>query len=219
VSRDLVVLVPDKDIEQTFQGLLDRPQALGIRKVSYDILVHPNRDPGCYHTGPDLLRSYAGEPQRNALIVFDRAWEGAPSEDPATLARNVEDRLRVSWAQRTCFSFDRGRLDMKPTTLDQHIESTPGISGGKPRIAGHRITVQNIAVWHERLGKSADEIAAEYDLTLADVYAALAYYFDHRAEIDQSIAEGRAFAEALRQRTPSKVREKLQAQGADGTAD
>ncbi len=64
---------------------------------------------------------------------------------------------------------------MAMKTLDQHIEVTPGITGGKPRIAGHRITVLNIVVWHERIGKSADEIAAEYDLTLADVYAALAY--------------------------------------------
>ena len=55
-------------------------------------------------------------------------------------------------------------------------EITPGISGGKPRIAGHRITVENIVIWHERLGKSADEIASDYDITLADVYAALAYY-------------------------------------------
>src|SRR5471030_2675676 len=99
---------------------------------------------------------------------------------------------------------------MATKTLDQHIEITPGIAGGKPRIAGHRITVQNIAIWHERMGKSADEIASEYDLTLADVHAALAYYFDHRDEIDRSIVEGEAFAEALRQRTPSKVRQKLQ---------
>src|SRR5262245_8430602 len=70
-------------------------------------------------------------------------------------------------------------------TLDQHIEITPGIAGGKPRIAGHRITVQDIVVWHEWMGRSADEIAAEYNLTLADVYAALAYYFDHRAEMDR----------------------------------
>ena len=105
---------------------------------------------------------------------------------------------------------------METKTLDRHIEITPGIAGGKPRIAGHRITVQNIAVWHERLGKSADEIAAEYDLTLADVYAALAYYFDHRAEIDRSIAEGEAFAEELRRRTPSKLRQKLQERKGDG---
>ena len=97
-------------------------------------------------------------------------------------------------------------------TTDQHIESSPEIAGGKPRLVGHRITVQNIAVWHERMGLCADEIAAEYDLSLADVYAALAYYFDHRSEIDQSIAESDALAEALRQRTPSKVRQKLQEQ-------
>jgi uncharacterized protein (DUF433 family) len=107
---------------------------------------------------------------------------------------------------------------MTTKTLDQHIEITPGIADGKPRIAGHRITVQNIAIWHERMGKSADEIAAEYDLTLADVYAALAYYFDHRDEIDRSIAEGAAFAESLRQRTPSKVQQKLQEQKGDGAA-
>ncbi len=95
--------------------------------------------------------------------------------------------------------------------LDDHIEITPGVAGGKPRITGRRITVQNIAVWHERTGKSADEIATEYDLTLADVYAALAYYFDHREEIDKSIRDGEAFAEALRERTPSKLSRKLAA--------
>ena len=36
----------------------------------------------------------------------------------------------------------------------EHIEITPGICGGKPRIAGHRITVQNIVVWHEQMGMS-----------------------------------------------------------------
>lgn len=108
---------------------------------------------------------------------------------------------------------------MATRTLDAHIEITPGIASGKARIAGRRITVQNIAVWHERLGLSADEIAGEHDLTLADIHAALAYYFGHREEIDRSIREGEAFAEALRQRTPSKVREKIQDSGADGESD
>ena len=93
--------------------------------------------------------------------------------------------------------------------LDQHIEITPGIAGGKPRIAGRRITVQNIAIWHEWMGRSADEIASEYDLTLADVYAALAYYYDHRLEIEKAIKESESFVEALRQQIPSKVAQKL----------
>ena len=90
-------------------------------------------------------------------------------------------------------------------SLDDHIEITPGICSGKPRIAGHRITVAHIAIWHERLGKCADEIATEYDLTLADVYAALAYYFDHRDEINQSIEDSKEFVKTLRQKTPSRL--------------
>src|SRR5947209_18729720 len=93
-------------------------------------------------------------------------------------------------------------MNMAPKSLDEHIEITPGIAGGKPRIAGHRITVQNVAIWHERLGQSADEIATEYELTLGDVYAALAYYFDHRQEIDRTIAQDAAFVDELRPNTP-----------------
>ena len=94
-------------------------------------------------------------------------------------------------------------------TLDRHIEITPDVAGGKPRIAGRRITVQDIAVWHEWMGRSADEIATDHDLTLADVYAALAYYYDHRPDIDQTIKDGEAFVAALRQQIPSKVTRKL----------
>lgn len=90
--------------------------------------------------------------------------------------------------------------------LTQHIEITPGMVGGKPHIAGHRITVQNIVIWHDRMGMSADEIATDYDLTLGDVYAALAYYFDHRADIDESIRADEEFARELKKRTPSRLK-------------
>lgn len=94
-------------------------------------------------------------------------------------------------------------------TLNPHIEITPGVAGGRPRISGRRITVQDIVIWHDRLGKSADEIATDHDLTLSDVHAALAYYFDHRAMMDSDIESGEAFITDLRDRTPSKVGQKL----------
>lgn len=96
--------------------------------------------------------------------------------------------------------------------LDRHIEVTPGIVGGRPRIAGRRITVQNIVIWHERMGWSVEEICAEYDLTLAEVHAALAYYFDHQEEIDQRIAADEAFVAEQRRRTLSVVESKRKAQ-------
>jgi uncharacterized protein (DUF433 family) len=93
--------------------------------------------------------------------------------------------------------------------LTPHIEASPDIAGGKPRIAGHRVTVQNIVIRHERLGQSADEIARESGLTLADVYAALAYYYDHRTEIDEVIRGDESYVAALREQIPSKLRDKL----------
>ena len=93
--------------------------------------------------------------------------------------------------------------------LERHIEVTPGVRGGQPRVAGRRITVSDIVILHFRLGKSVEEIASEYDLSLADVYAALAYYFDHRDEIDERIEKDRAFAEAFRSQNPSLLQERL----------
>lgn len=94
-------------------------------------------------------------------------------------------------------------------TIASHIEVTLGVVGGKPRIAGHRITVQNIVIWHERLGLSADEIAGEYNLSLAEIYAALTYYYDHREVIDRTIREDEEFIAELRRRTPSTLSAKL----------
>ena len=89
--------------------------------------------------------------------------------------------------------------------LDNYIEMTPEIVGGKPRIAGRRITVQNIVIWHEWMGLSADEIATDYDLGLAEIYAALAYYFNNPQQIDQSIKDGLAFVEEMKKKIPSKL--------------
>lgn len=93
----------------------------------------------------------------------------------------------------------------------EHIEISDGVCGGKPRIAGRRITVHDIAVWHERLGTSADEIASEYELSLAEIHAALAYYFDHRAEIDQQLAEEEQFVNTARDQHDSLLEKKREA--------
>jgi uncharacterized protein (DUF433 family) len=91
----------------------------------------------------------------------------------------------------------------------RHIVQTPETASGKPRIAGRRITVQQIAIWHERLGLSADAIADAHDLTLGDVHAALAFYHDNRAEIDAAIRADDAFVAELRRRTPSRLPARL----------
>jgi uncharacterized protein (DUF433 family) len=79
---------------------------------------------------------------------------------------------------------------MSTITEKSHIESTPGTCGGAPRIAGTRIRVSQLVLLVES-GSSPDQIIASFpQLTLADVYAALTYYHDHRALVDAEIRAG-----------------------------
>ncbi len=95
---------------------------------------------------------------------------------------------------------------MSSLVISQHIEITSGICGGKPRIAGHRIKVQDIVIWHERMGMSPDEIIYHHPtITLADVYAALTYYHDNREEIRRQIEAGETFAKQLQGNKPSLI--------------
>lgn len=102
--------------------------------------------------------------------------------------------------------------------IAEHIEITPGVCGGKPRIAGHRIRVEDIVIWHEQIGMSPDEIVSQYPtITLADVYAALAYYHDHVQDIRQQIQADREFALNMQRQTPSLVQQKqMQLQQSSG---
>jgi uncharacterized protein (DUF433 family) len=79
-------------------------------------------------------------------------------------------------------------------TLNHYIEITVDVRNGKPRIAGTRITIADIVIIFLRMRQSLEIIAGKYDLAPAAVYAAMSYY-NHRAEIDQSIPEDEAFTD------------------------
>jgi uncharacterized protein (DUF433 family) len=101
------------------------------------------------------------------------------------------------------------------------IVSTPGTCGGRPRIDGHRITVEDVAIWHERMGMSPDEIVSSYPtITLSDVHAALAYYYENRERIESDIENGRKFVEEMRAKAgPSLLQEMLKARKTNGSDD
>jgi uncharacterized protein (DUF433 family) len=73
------------------------------------------------------------------------------------------------------------------TNIGTLIIQTPGVCGGRPRIAGHRITVQNIAIDFNAGMKPEDIILEKPHLTLAEIYAALAYYYANQKSIDADI--------------------------------
>jgi uncharacterized protein (DUF433 family) len=94
---------------------------------------------------------------------------------------------------------------MSTATQNKHIDINPAVMDGKPIIKGHRISVKDVVIWHERMGQSADEIATQYGLSLSDVYAALTYYYDHQQEIDSDIRESDQLVDQLRKAIPSKI--------------
>jgi len=69
-----------------------------------------------------------------------------------------------------------------------HILSTPNLFQGEPHIEGLRIRVRDVALARDQGGYTPEEIAATVypDLSLAQVYSALAYFEDRRTEIEQA---------------------------------
>ncbi|MEZ2224950.1 MAG: DUF433 domain-containing protein [Microcoleus sp.] len=79
---------------------------------------------------------------------------------------------------------------MSTTAIDigTLVVSTPETCGGRPRIAGTRISIAQIAVWHQQ-GMSPETILEEISyLNLAQIYAALSYYHANRKEIEADLA-------------------------------
>ncbi|MGK7946956.1 MAG: DUF433 domain-containing protein [Microcystaceae cyanobacterium] len=94
-------------------------------------------------------------------------------------------------------------------TLTQHISINPDIRKGKPHIVGSRITVAEIAIMYLKMGQSLELIAGKYHLSLAAVYAAMSYYYEHQETIDQQIALEEAFADEFQKNHPSRLQQKL----------
>lgn len=143
MTLDLVVVVPDKDTEQAFEGLLPRHQSLRIRLIRYKVIVHPNKDPGCYKSGDQLAAAFTRE-ATHALVVFDLAWEGAPGSDPEALEREVEARLQPLWGDRArCVVIDP-ELEAWVWSDSPHVESVLGWRGRAPNL---RSWLQQEGLW------------------------------------------------------------------------
>ena len=92
----------------------------------------------------------------------------------------------------------------------EYIAIDPDYCSGKPRIAGTRMPVATIAKLYLEMGEPLEEIASEYNLSKAAVYAAMAYYYDHRNDIDRHTAESEQLVEEMRRKSsPSPLQERL----------
>jgi uncharacterized protein (DUF433 family) len=80
------------------------------------------------------------------------------------------------------------------------ITTDPSIRGGRPCIGGTGIRVTDIAIAQMLHGRTPDEIGSDYAISLAQVHAALAYYYQHKADLDADIRDQFQTAQDLKER-------------------
>ena len=94
--------------------------------------------------------------------------------------------------------------------IRKHIEIVDKGSGPVAKIIGHRVNVSHIAMYHEHEGWSPKKIAEELPtITLADVHAALAFYYDNPEYMAEEAAAEERFIEEFKRQHPHLVRDEL----------
>lgn len=128
---ELVVLVADLDIEQAVKGLLDRrTEALRIRRVRHKLVrdTMAGHDGGTFKRANSVLEPFSSDAACRALVLFDRAWDGAPSNDAKCLAADVEQRLAPTWGDRArCVVLDP-EIEVWVFSDSPHVDRTLGFA-------------------------------------------------------------------------------------------
>jgi hypothetical protein len=98
--KDLIVLVPDKNVQFGMEGLLSRFRPLNMKQISYEIFVHPLHDPGVYHDAAKFLRSFSNQ-YLYALVFLDREGSGREKDPSEKIAGKVKREIeRNGWPDR-----------------------------------------------------------------------------------------------------------------------
>ena len=135
--KDLVVLAADKDLEFTLEGLLARPEALGIRPIEKDIFVEPEHDPGCALRGVESLRLFASQ-YRHGLLIFDHEGSGQEGQARNQLQNDLNRAFDLIWGEQ------RARAIVIAPELETWVWST---SPHVAEIAGWRSQHRRLRRW------------------------------------------------------------------------
>jgi hypothetical protein len=128
-KRDLLVLVSDGQMQETIEGILSRPQALGIRPVAAVLRRHPRHDNGCCREGAEFFRPFIEEYQY-ALLMFDREGCGQESMSAEELERQAEAQLAdIGWQGRAAAIVLDPELEIWVWSDSPHVDAQVGWSG------------------------------------------------------------------------------------------
>ncbi len=133
-ESDLVVLTADKNMNFAMEGLLNRPQALGIRPVVPAFYIHPERDPGCLLRADAFLRPFVRR-FAHAIVMFDREGCGRDEKTSPELEQKVESALsRSGWADRAAVIVIDPELENWVFSDSPEVDAAMGWKGNRPSL-------------------------------------------------------------------------------------
>jgi len=123
---DLLVLTADRDTAFALEGLLQRPDSLGIRPVNRQILTHPRRDPAVLRQSHDFLRPFLRKASF-ALVVLDRQGCGDEGATRTVLETRVEKLLEQNgWRERCAVVVIDPELEAWVWSDSLHVDAVLG---------------------------------------------------------------------------------------------
>ncbi len=121
---DLVVLTADKTMEIAMQSILSRYHSLTIRKISANILSHPQHDPGCAKDGVSFLSRFADQ-YHHALLIFDHEGSGKEETDRYAIQQELNGEFGQSpWNGRARAVVISPELETWIWSDSPHVDAT-----------------------------------------------------------------------------------------------
>lgn len=174
--RDCVFLVADSQIEAMVCGFLAREQyhlSLGCGQFGFDpqqdLVVHPQRDPGVYVRGVELLAAFRSS-HRRAIVILDAAWEGSPGH--AAVRAKVSQDLSGSWPEHLVIVLDP---ELEAWVWQENIHVVQNLGAGD--FATLRSALEAAGFWRPGdLKPHRPKEAVEHALRLAKLPRSAAIY-------------------------------------------
>jgi hypothetical protein len=128
-TEDLIVLAAELSMQVALVEMIERHQSLGMRKISFRVLQHPNYDSGVFQSGHKILQSESKRYQ-HALAICDRHGCGRDALPREEIEKLIEAQLANHWDDRAAAIVIDPELENWVWTESRHVGEAIGWPGG-----------------------------------------------------------------------------------------
>jgi hypothetical protein len=192
--KDLIILVADRNIKFTFDGILQRHISLNIREIYYDIFIHNNRDPGVYNRAAEFLRPFINK-YSHSLVILDKEGSGQEGKSTEKTRKEIKEGLECNgWDERAEVIVIEPELEIWAWTDSIHMAQAIGW----PDYIQLKNFIVNKGFWPEHMNKPLHPKEA-FELALREkkIPRSSSIYKKIADKVSLSRCEDRAFNQLL----------------------